>query len=350
MADRRLPRFWWEYRGQRETIPEQYVYRLNQGDGADIRVEAFTDYLFRKFDISIIDSRILWGMEDRPPRINRSAKDWKDQRGASPTYFVAAVTLRDPKGRVVSDVGEAGEENITNYTRAYPASQAHKRALVNAGKQMFGLTNLRMAIDARDYDVPQAQAYGKFQGMMLEDVAQSQEGRQEIMLWASDRFTSDNVLQFKAREYLAIVKQGAVGQQAGPSSATPPPAAAPTTAPTAGASAQPAGPAAPVPAASPASTQQSGPIPRSTPPVDHANPLPEGQGTGVPNLEGFNDGPAKEADVSALRTLCAERNLVGARMEQFAKRVLGKEFTFAGHQLTAGEVSRLRTAIERMAS
>jgi len=186
----RPARLWYEYRGQKEMIPPEFIYKIAMGSGYDIS-EAFFTYAFKKHGISIVDIQILYASDNRD-------KPVKDTTSASSAFIIASVKGRDKHGQEFCGDGEAGSENITNYQRKFPAGIAIKRAKVSMGKEFLSLTDLRFATDCRDFKV----TFGEYEGQTIEDIAKKVEGVKTLR-WISSKFQGDEVLKSKVNEFLS---------------------------------------------------------------------------------------------------------------------------------------------------
>lgn len=197
------PRYIYEYMNERAEVPDRFVYSVHKG-GHDIN-EAFFTWAFNKHEISIVDIQILYANEDRAP------KGSKDQSAASSTFFIASVKGRDKRRVEKVGDGESGAESITNFQRGYPAGLAIKRAKVNMGKEFFNLVDLKVALDCRDTTLD----FGADKGKTLEELGRTSQGLGTIRWLASDKFSGDGNLKFKAQEYLELYAGGSPSSNQG---------------------------------------------------------------------------------------------------------------------------------------
>lgn len=185
------PRMNYYYGNEEYLIPPRHIYRMNESQGGayDLLASFFTE-AFRKHNVAILGYKTLFGSTQVVSK-NQSKKG-----EAAQTIFAVECIGMDQWGRKVAGIGEVSSESITTYQRKYPYNLAAKRARTTMGKEIFGITDIKMAIDCRDYEVP----VGKHKGKTIEEVARIDRG---VLNWIlSDDFNAtDNNLKPKIEEY-----------------------------------------------------------------------------------------------------------------------------------------------------
>ena len=181
------------YYGTEEySIPLRHIYNINesQGGGVDLLASFFTE-AFRKHNVSIIEYKTLFANTG-----NILTKEQSKKMQAAQTYYVVECIGVDQWGRKVVGIGEVSAETITNYQRKYPYNLAAKRARTSMGKEIFGITDVKMAIDCRDYIIPA----GKHKGKTIEEVAKIDINTLNWMK-SNDFNSNDQSLKPKIEEY-----------------------------------------------------------------------------------------------------------------------------------------------------
>lgn len=206
------PRIWYRYNKNKYLVPERFIYEMHKsrGGGFEISVDFYT-WAFNEYGISITGYETLYGNQDiltKFPKDKEEQATYKDEVASGVVFFAVKCIGRDKRGIVHTGCGEVGNESINNFQRGYPYGLATKRAKINMGKEFFELSNVKLAIDARDFIVN----YGNYKGKNLTISEIYKRDVSFVEKLEDDTFNTfgqaDNeLLHTKAKEYISLVRE-----------------------------------------------------------------------------------------------------------------------------------------------